>query len=429
MMKIQVAAAVALALSSVTFAQQATQWKVSDGGNGHWYRLKLLASTRDEASESARAKGGELASITNDAENEIVRTVASGNSSWIGGNQAPGSCEPACGWTWLDGVPWIYTRWDPTTGEPNDGGGGTPGEQGIEFRPSGYWNDYWTWRTLPSSIIEWSADCNGDGIVDYGQCRDGSLPDYNGNNIPDCCESGTPCVVGNYPVQWRVADGGNGHWYAALQASPNQLNWAIASQLASAEGGHLATLTTSAESQFVWNWLASQPSRWRQQSFFDGPFLGGIRIGSEWTWVTGEPWNHSLWGPCYPNFEDETVLSFGCTAIANEWNNVRPDNNGPIAAIVEWDSDCNNDGIVDKGQILLGQLVDTNQDGIPDICQMPTCRDADLFHDFQVNGADLGILLSQWGPATPLTVSDINHDGSVNGADLSVLLSFWGPCP
>jgi hypothetical protein len=38
------------------------------------------------------------------------------------------------------------------------------------------------------SIIEWSADCNSDGIVDYGQCHDGTLPDYNSNNIPDICE-------------------------------------------------------------------------------------------------------------------------------------------------------------------------------------------------------------------------------------------------
>jgi hypothetical protein len=59
----------------------------------------------------------------------------------------------------------------------------------------------------------------------------------------------------------------------------------------------------------------------------------------------------------------------------------------------------------------------------------PTCIDADLFRDFNVNGADLGILLSQWGAATPQTVSDLNFDGMVDGADLGVLLSFWGPCP
>jgi hypothetical protein len=84
---------------------------------------------------------------------------------------------------------------------------------------------------------------------------------------------------------------------------------------------------------------------------------------------------------------------------------------------------------VDYGQFLQGQLADTNSDGVPDICQQPTCADADIFRDFNVNGADLGILLSQWGPNTPLTVSDINGDGVVSGADLGLLLANWGPCP
>ena len=79
--------------------------------------------------------------------------------------------------------------------------------------------------------------------------------------------------------------------------------------------------------------------------------------------------------------------------------------------------------IVDYGQILQGQLADTNTDGIPDICQQPICRDADLFRDLNINGADLGVLLSQWGPNTQFTMSDINKHGFVNGADLRLLLS------
>ena len=85
--------------------------------------------------------------------------------------------------------------------------------------------------------------------------------------------------------------------------------------------------------------------------------------------------------------------------------------------------------IVDYGQILQRQLADTNTDGIPDICQQPICRDADLFRDLNINGADLGVLLSRWEPNTQFTVSDINKDGFANGADLGLLLSFWGSCP
>lgn len=65
---------------------------------------------------------------------------------------------------------------------------------------------------------------------------------------------------------------------------------------------------------------------------------------------------------------------------------------------------------------------------IEEECLSASCRDADLFRDCLINGADLGILLSQWGPANPGTVSDINKDGVVDGVDLGLLLASWGAC-
>lgn len=65
---------------------------------------------------------------------------------------------------------------------------------------------------------------------------------------------------------------------------------------------------------------------------------------------------------------------------------------------------------------------------IADLSVLPPCAAADLFANGVVNGADLGILLSQWGQAPTGTVSDINRDGQVNGADLGYLLNAWGPC-
>jgi hypothetical protein len=49
--------------------------------------------------------------------------------------------------------------------------------------------------------------------------------------------------------------------------------------------------------------------------------------------------------------------------------------------------------------------------------------DADLDDDLFVGGADLGLLLSQWGGAG---TADLNCDGIVNGADLGILLGQWG---
>ncbi|HMN97494.1 MAG TPA: hypothetical protein PKC43_14195 [Phycisphaerales bacterium] len=48
----------------------------------------------------------------------------------------------------------------------------------------------------------------------------------------------------------------------------------------------------------------------------------------------------------------------------------------------------------------------------------------DLNCDGIVNGADLGILLSQWGPCDGCS-ADFDGDGEIDGADLGVLLAAW----
>jgi hypothetical protein len=87
-------------------------------------------------------------------------------------------------------------------------------------------------------------------------------------------------------------------------------------------------------------------------------------------------------------------------------------------------ADCNADGVGDACVIAAG-APDFNANAVPDACE---CI-ADLFVDGQVNGADLGALLSQWGSAVPSTVSDLDRNGVVDGADLGYLLATWGPCP
>ena len=86
--------------------------------------------------------------------------------------------------------------------------------------------------------------------------------------------------------------------------------------------------------------------------------------------------------------------------------------------------DCNTNTVLDTCDIA-GGAPDFNLDTVPDTCQ---CIADLVLADHQVNGADLGALLSQWGPANVNTVSDMNRDGKVDGADLGQLLASWGPC-
>ena len=52
----------------------------------------------------------------------------------------------------------------------------------------------------------------------------------------------------------------------------------------------------------------------------------------------------------------------------------------------------------------------------------------DLNVDGVVNGADLGLMLSSWGPCGANCPYDLNADGQINGADLGLVLSAWGVC-
>ena len=99
----------------------------------------------------------------------------------------------------------------------------------------------------------------------------------------------------------------------------------------------------------------------------------------------------------------------------------------PHRGLIEWSADCDSDGQVDIGHILRGEALDGNANGVPDHCEI-TCADVDLYANGEINGADLGIMLSEWGPAVPGSASDIDGDGQVNGVDLAFLLVFWGPC-
>jgi hypothetical protein len=71
---------------------------------------------------------------------------------------------------------------------------------------------------------------------------------------------------------------------------------------------------------------------------------------------------------------------------------------------------------------------DGNGNGVPDVSK---CI-GDILADRTINGADLGALLSYWGPVTASSISracDLNGDGQVSGGDLGLLLSNWGSCP
>ena len=212
------AIAAAMAAGTVAHAQEAVQRRVEDGGNGHWYVGVVRPSgvSFDTARADALAMGGDLGSLELQGENEwVFENVASAPAlwvpqgsptagccrfgPWIGGIQVAGSAEPSGGWTWVSGVA-LPDTWPGDYG-PNNSCGGSSNENRLHYwglsGPLDAWNDLPSTPTcgpLPRGfIVELSADCNGDGIVDYGQILDGTFEDANENGVPDCCDEGVSC--------------------------------------------------------------------------------------------------------------------------------------------------------------------------------------------------------------------------------------------
>jgi len=125
------------------------------------------------------------------------------------------------------------------------------------------------------------------------------------------------------PIQWSVADGGNDHWYNLIDA-PNT-SWSNANTSANALSfsnldGHLATITSDAENDFIFNILGVS----------DRPiWLGGFQDENaaeplaDWQWVTGEAWTFTNWAPGEPSnstWNDEDALAFAFWRADGTWN-------------------------------------------------------------------------------------------------------------
>jgi hypothetical protein len=256
-------------------------------------------------------------------------------------------------------------------------------------------------------------------------------------------------------VQWRVEDGGNGHWYAALDS--NGMTFMMARSMTAALGGDLVTLQTPQENEFVFVQFVSNPEMWWDAGGIPrhGPWVGLVQDPTSadysepaggWMWLDGTPLTYSAWAvdpcesqptncfcggaPCGLNNAGYYTGGIGKPIPQPTWGSFASDMSGNIGGvIIEWSADCNNDGIVDYGQIRAGQLPDADANGVPDCCDSNLdCCIGDIYRDGVINGADLGIVLADWGPAVPTKPSDLDGNGRVDGADLGMLLANWGAC-
>ena len=104
------------------------------------------------------------------------------------------------------------------------------------------------------------------------------------------------------PARWE----GNGHWYEVVTQEPG-LDWEAARDLAEAAGGHLVTITSAEENEFVWGTLGCGDNNYGYNPkgvCWLGLYQAQGTGNSEdryYTWIDGTPMNLVLWGPGEPN--------------------------------------------------------------------------------------------------------------------------------
>ncbi|MCE9614793.1 MAG: VPDSG-CTERM sorting domain-containing protein [Lentisphaerae bacterium] len=114
------------------------------------------------------------------------------------------------------------------------------------------------------------------------------------------------------PVEWRIADGGNGHYYEYV---PDLRPWSDAATAADGAGyggadGHLVTITSAAENDFLSDYLLNLSGAGREIwiGLTDSETYGGTESSGQpnpavdgWVWVTGEPVAFTFWHSGQPD--------------------------------------------------------------------------------------------------------------------------------
>ena len=184
----------------------------------------------------------------------------------------------------------------------------------------------------------------------------------------------------------EATDPTTGIRYVATPAT----TWPLAEAFAQQLGGHLVSINSQAEQDFVW------------QSFGN---LGGV--------------DRRIWiGFSDAASEGAWAWSDGSKASFTNWNAGEPNNSGGVehyAELLGSTGQWNDLNAAGSGYAHIA-VVELSPAGNP-------CP-ADLDGDGSVGSTDIAALLNGWAAAG----GDVNADGTTDALDVAALLSAWGPC-
>lgn len=157
------------------------------------------------------------------------------------------------------------------------------------------------------------------------------------------------------PVQWSVEDGGNGNWYEIIR-NPDawgvwtweEANTAASSATYAGMQGHLVTITTQDENDFVSSsaFLGSAYGGLFAETIWIGGYQDedATELDEGWHWVTGEEWSYTHWNSTQPNGLADHYLAMASGAItpASGWYDMPVGakfwNDENVAYIIEYEA-------------------------------------------------------------------------------------------
>ncbi len=273
---------------------------------GHRYQVVAEAGLPwPEAKAKAEAMGGHLAVLTSKEEADLVGELCHKSlpgkpgQAWLGGTREKGRDAP---WTWINGEPFGYRDWPANHFEDNNQA------HYLTFNPGD------AGKGEPSSWNNWVQSWDAQRIRDH---------------------------IGGYVVEWDAPAAAGltfgGHRY---QIVPGNTSWSEAKARAGQMGGHLATITSKEEND------------WIRRTFVDPLdegkmfWIGATNAGGDgqWRWVNGEPFAFTGWAADIisgQRFNDKNSSSGFCRNLIQGigWSLWSPDTSTPrnIGFLVEWD--------------------------------------------------------------------------------------------
>jgi hypothetical protein len=269
--------------------------------NGHTYKYFDMQTTWYEAEKICNNLGGHLVTITSEEEQNTVSDLLKNTNNgeiWLGATDSQNEGT----WKWITKESFNYSNWD--TSQPDNA---NSVEHFAQMYKSGKWNDRTYYRSS-SAIIGFVCEYEPKNSLEYTTVKTSRYLDND---------------------------------YEFIKG---KVSWHEARQICEEKGGHLVSISSFAENDFITNELKEQ----NIEHVWIG--LTDELYEDNWKWVTGEKLSFTNWNSDEPNNTNglEHYVEINCTSD-KKWNDLSNYTNyDSLGFICEYENETNANNYIPK---------------------------------------------------------------------------------